>query len=718
MAPFVGKGMRRKNVIVTLGLILMMVLLHGLGIPLRQSRLAEPAEAASSQNICGQVVRIERRQAGGCRFEVCVKTIDGQHVNGRERILVTCKQELRQPWELLYETVSFQAELEQPQGRRNPGCFDYRLYLMSRGIFYIASVKGLPLRQEGSLNQLERFQRFLMMKRYQFEDTLSETSRGLICGILFGDTTSMEEEIYQQFRNNGTAHILAVSGLHIGILYGIYQKLMGKKRSLPAMALLALLLFSYGTISLWSPSVSRAAAMILLRLLAQAMDLRYDRLTGLSTVALLFMLRNPYIIFSAGFQMSFLAIASITFLQPVMPKRLPEGLAMVVSVNLGLLVYQMYQFNYVSLVSLFANIPIVYLAGILLPVSLGCFLLFIFLGSCGVLNLIMDSLSFLLVEINRLSTLGGCGSVDVVSPPLWMVVGAYLLLFFMASEQRLIMKLRDEKKRLRIYFAGCVLIALVIGGLWYCPVSDDDIVFVDVGQGDCIHIRDGNNNILIDGGGSSTYNVGKNTLKPYLLKNGVWNVDLAIATHLHMDHYQGLVELEETYPVKEIRTGMIYGDQVQVSQRVWIETMWPLSIEGENGQDENHQCSVFMVHYDGWKVLITGDLDQEGEMQMLEFYKAQGSLNRLKADILKVGHHGSKTSTCDEFLAVVDPDVAVIQVGVYNIYGHPDAKIIEKCLKKDIIVRRNDKNGGIGIHFSGKNDGEGSYVVDTVMEDV
>ena len=300
--------------------------------------------------------------------------------------------------------------------------------------------------------------------------------------------------------------------------------------------------------------------------------------------------------------------------------------------------------------------------------------------------------------------------MDVVSPPLWMVFCVYFLLFFLSSEQNLVLLHRRNWRMLACILTCGILCCILISTLFYSPVSDSDVVFVDVGQGDCIHIRDGRRNMLIDGGGSRNYNIGKNTLKPYLLKNGVWNIDLALATHTHMDHYKGLQELAEVYPVEDIKTGMAAGNNVIISEKVWVETLWPLEIDPMEGQEENKNCSVFMVHYKNWKIMITGDLDETGEREMLEYYRARGMLERLDADVLKVGHHGSATSTCDEFLAVVSPDAAVIQVGKNNTYGHPSQIIVEKCQKKDIILVRNDYNGGIGFSFQ-----EDRFRIDTVM---
>ena len=219
-----------------------------------------------------------------------------------------------------------------------------------------------------------------------------------------------------------------------------------------------------------------------------------------------------------------------------------------------------------------------------------------------------------------------------------------------------------------------------------------------MGQGDCIHIRSGRTDVLIDGGGSVNYNLGKKTLKPYLLKNGAWNVDLAIATHEHTDHIKGLNELCSVYPVKRMMTGLTAGTVIDVSKDVKIETLWPSEIPEEVGQEDNSMCSVFMVFYKEYKILVTGDLDEIGEKMMLAMYEGT---DMLKADVLKIGHHGSSSSTSDAFLEVVRPTYAVIQTGKNN-YGHPSPKIIEKCAKKGIIVYRNDYNGAVGFCF-GKN---------------
>ena len=688
--------MRRKCLAVTIVIILVLTLFHSLDIPLREDRLL--FLEGEAHWLEGTVTKIERREKDSYQMEVQLLSWDGREFDfmRKEKILLSYYKEIESPWEICNRSICFYGALEEPAGRRNPGCFDYGLYLKSRGIFKTAVADSFQVKEEKN-HFYTRFVRFLIKGKFQYTDHLDEVGKGLITGVLFGDTDSMEESVYETFRNNGTAHILAVSGLHVGILYGIYKTFAGKRKNYIAIFLLAVMVFSYGTVSLWSPSVLRASLMIGFSVTARALDLRYDMITALSAVALILIWENPYVIFGAGFQMSFLAILSIGFLKPMVPKKVPDGMALVLAVNGGLTLYQMYQFNYISFVSVFVNIPVVFLTGILVPVAFISFLLFLAVGDSGIAGYLTDRLAFLLMKINQWSSFEGYGAMDVISPPLWLVAGLYLFVFFWASEYRMVLSLRGERRKLKVWIAGILFYAAVVGAFNDSPVADADLVFVDVGQGDCLHVRSEGNHMLIDGGGNMNYNIGKNTLKPYLLKNGVRRIDAALATHLHTDHFLGLEQLKEEYPVENLWTGMIKGDQLRLSNQVLVKTLWPLSIDGDTGQEENYQCSVFMIYFGPWKVLITGDLDEEGEKKLLKEYKGT---DMLKADILKIGHHGSKSSTCDAFLEEVDPTFAVIQVGEGNRYGHPDRKVIEKCEKKGIMVLRNDKDGAIGFSFT------------------
>ena len=287
--------------------------------------------------------------------------------------------------------------------------------------------------------------------------------------------------------------------------------------------------------------------------------------------------------------------------------------------------------------------------------------------------------------------------MDVISPPQALVIFMVIALLFGTSEYAGILRMRGEKprlKRLAVLILGVSLTASVI---CYEPLTHDQIVFVDVGQGACTHVRAGSRDVLIDGGGSATYNVGKRTLKPYLLKNGARDLDLALATHEDADHIKGLEDLLECFNVKDFRVGVTCGQRYRLTDYAEIRVLWPLTLE-EGQEQENENSSCFLINYRGVKVLVTGDLDTDGEKNMLSYYQSIGRLDDLKADVLNVGHHGSKTSTSEEFLEAVAPRMAVIQVGRNN-YGHPTREVLDRLAAHGVQVFRNDRDGAVGLRI-------------------
>lgn len=685
--------MRRKLFFITVVFVVVLFLLDSFGVSVSRGDLQWVLE--NQDTYTAKVLSVEKKKD---KYNIKVSVLDEKSGKWSDKsMLLTYYGELENPWDIWSSVIRFKAKPEKPLGRRNPHCFDYGRYLKSEGIEAVASIKTFKeICRSDKLS--DKIKKTIIKQKIRFIDSMSEESRGIIAGVLFGDTSLLEEDIYDEFKVNNTAHILAVSGLHIGILYKVIEFVTQRANHKVKIGVTAVTLAACGTAALWSPSVTRAIGMIAFNIYCKSADERYDFLTSMSAVALIMIFKNPYVIFNAGFQMSFLAAASIAFFLPHIPDKIPDFLAVTLAVNIGLMPYQWFMFNSVSLSSFAANIPIVYLVGILVPTATLRFLLFCIGADFTPVNVIADAIGFFTIKVNGFSSWDNKGAFDVTSPPLWIVVCFYLCAFFAASETFTIMALRHEKRRIICIIAGFMLLASAVGLLNREPVGNDEIIFVDVGQGDCFHLK--KYRVLIDGGGNINYNIGKNTLKPYLLKNGSATVDKAIATHMHTDHYKGLSELEDEGMIKQLYTGLTTGKGFTLADDAYIETLWPVRIS--EGQDENSNCSVFMVYYKDIKILITGDLDVAGEAAMLDFYKGS---NKLKADILKIGHHGSGGSTSDEFLEKVAPRYCVIQVGKNN-YGHPDAKIIEKCCQKGIIVLRNDVHGAIGFSV---NDGKIEY---------
>ena len=205
---------------------------------------------------------------------------------------------------------------------------------------------------------------------------------------------------------------------------------------------------------------------------------------------------------------------------------------------------------------------------------------------------------------------------------------------------------------------------------------------------------------------------------PYLLHEGAYNADMALVTHLHADHYKGISELSEIYPVGAVGIPADYKGSVEcgigppfdvkkafyiepdtridIAEGISVEPIWPITVSKEPvaADDPNEHNTVYMINCKGIKVMVTGDILEEDELEMVKYYEGTDTL---KCDVLKVAHHGSKSSSSEAFLDVASPTVAVIQVGRNNFYGHPHEQTLKRLEERGIKVFRTDINGAAGL---------------------
>ncbi len=643
--------------------------------------------------------------------------------------------------------VTIKGSLKDPAARRNPNCFDYSLYLKSlkiTKIMYCDTVTVLPCGRFTN-TPLSFIRNRVYLVRESFIERLTERTDartgGLIRALMFGDKGSLEEDVIDSFRKNGTAHILAVSGLHIGIIYGFILKLWRWRRGWAFLSFNTVFFLLYALAAGFSPSVTRAVIMVLLHIFAGIRGRRYDLANAAFLVFMGVVLMNPFMVFNSGFQMSFLAVLSLTLVLPYI-RRFYSGVFLAsAAIQVGLGPFILYSFNYVPLLAVIINVPVVALAGIIVPLALVSMpLALIGTAAFGVASGLLKPLCGALTRLNEVTQLDGVTTFQIASPPLW-VMGAYYLglLMFATEEGRLCLMRAGNKGR---YVLKMALLIGIMSTVFTAFASDGyrgcDLTFVDVGQGDCVCVRTENGLrgrdrcYLFDGGGSEDYSVGKKVLREYLLKNGVSKVDGAFVTHLHTDHYKGICELSQegmvdhiyVYEANRLKkqqimedTGLpedriIYladGDCVDLdglhnTGSVYLKVLHPkretdAEYRKKIGRetDENLLSLVFKVTFSGrhgdTSVLITGDMGEEGENELL------GS--DLQSDILKVGHHGSRTSSTEPFLKAVRPETVVIQVGKNNMYGHPAPETLERLAGVGVEIYRTDLMGAVGFDLRG-----------------
>ena len=646
------------------------------------------------------------------------------------KVLVSYYSELDEPYELIGRKVTVSGKMQEPTPADNPGCFDYKLYLRSIGTGSrmkaenIADI-GADAGSSGNLKEKAEqargsWLRYLVRTRERFLDNFgNEETRAFIKGVIFGDKTDIDEDTREDFNINATGHILAVSGLHIGFLYTLLRVLAGKRRTLPLTLAIIAVLIIYGDMTLWSASTVRAVLVLSISLMSVYVKRPSDLLTSVSAAAVVILASNPYELFNTGFQMSFMALLGISFLADPLSRIMGEGLGTMLAVQLGIAPLTAVVFHRLNFLSIFINIPIITISSLLVPL---CIVTLFYSTAAGVLPGIfarlITSVSGLTLRLNNLLAADGAWSGYITVISAGMVILFYLGIFCLSSEWLRIRILRRERKPLIAAALCIVLVAGSVTAATFNTFADDEIVFVSVGQGDCTHIRAGGKDVLIDGGGSSMYNVGHNTLMPYLMGNGAERVEMALVTHLHMDHYRGIWELAEEYPVGAVGIPADYmesydasdiqpenirylecGSRISITDDVYVEPIWPLSgHEQIDIDDENEHNMVYMVHYRGVRIMVTGDLLEEDELGMIEYYRhSKEGLDALKCDVLKVAHHGSKSSSSEEFLDAAAPEIAVISVGKNNLYGHPHPQTLERLQARGIEIYRTDENGAVGI---------------------
>jgi len=715
-------------------LFLLVVLLGSIFFYLAENH-ADPLESAEGKTctVEGRIITVQIKDDTSYQMLITSK-------NTGKR-LVQVKGAMEDPAEYIGKWASIRGKVTIPSERRNPGLFDYRLYLKTKGVRVILQSDSTHinlLREDSSvLFSLLAHLKYGFMSK--LENDMEPEAYGLMVGMLFGDCSFISDDTYEAFQKNGIAHILSVSGIHVGIVYLYISRLLGNRKTRSFYLVAALMLVFYAALSEFSPSVVRAVVMIFIHIFSKVSYHRYDFISCTAVSALGMLLFNPFYLFNAGFQLSYMAVFCLAAILPWANRKLDDMaekgkselligtlryLLPLLIIQIGMAPLTAYLFNYFSIASFFMNIPIIAISGIIIPLGI-CLIPVSFLGGLffGVgaqaAELLIDSM----VWLNELFYLPGVGFFNLISPPIFLLLIFYGFFFFLSSEFFRILYQRRRRKAIAVYCSLILIISLLIPMATGDDYQDAELVFIDVGQGDCLHIRTrSGRNILVDGGGSQNYKVGEKILLPYLLKNGVKKIDLAIVTHLHDDHYLGIEQLARKMEIKKLgiyeanrlrepellaETGlrkqdMLYlnkGDRIRIEKDVWIDVLYPEEHSVEEYEtllleekDENRSSLIVKIYYRGLTVLMTGDLGLEGEQEIMRNYEKNQVV--LAADVLKVGHHGSKYSTGDEFLNVVDPKIAVFQVGKNN-FGHPHPSVIDKCAKKGIIVYRNDLIGAI-----------------------
>jgi competence protein ComEC len=658
------------------------------------------------------------------------------------------------------DSVMLTGELQRPMQARNFGGFDYRRYLYLQHIHWLLQIKGAD--QVGDAGPTgkagQTAARWLDQWRLSLGhrmDLWYGEQGGFMKSLVLGIREDLNPDQFRQFSELGLTHILAISGLHVAVVLGGLAGALRLMRVTRETNLLVCMLAvpPYVLLTGASPSAVRAGLMALLALFALRVRIAKEALHLAAMAALAMLIYNPYFLYDIGFQLSFLVTVGLMIGVPgfqrlfhLKPKWLSDTIAVTTVAQAVSFPITIYYFNQFSLLSWSANLLLVPLLSlVVLPLGMISLLLGLAWeplgGWLGKPAAWANELSFRIVE--EVAS-WSWGATTWASPEWWWLAGYYVLLLALYKGS---LYWREQERLTPLLLASVLFIGLIFYG--YHPDvlhRQGTVQFIDVGQGDAILIRTPERKtILIDGGGTLSFakaddgwrsrkdpfEVGRKLLVPLLKKRGVHQIDWLVVSHYDTDHIGGLRAVLEDIPVRAViangslRSGKVAeefaggvlekkiplfspaaGETVRIDAHTRLDILHPYSDVAAAPvflEDQNQRSVVVLMTMYGHRLLFAGDIGSREEEEIVQARRSGGGGDREEAeklDVLKIAHHGSKSSTGDIWLDYWKPRMAVVSSGVRNVYGHPHPTVVERVVKSGAELLRTDVNGEIQMQVS------------------
>lgn len=634
------------------------------------------------------------------------------------------------------DKVLIKGTFSEAEESRNYGGYNYKEYLKAEKIYGIVEAEECNIKIKNNIspymNIINKTKQCIKNKFYTF---LSKEYSEICIALILGDKENVEEEIIENFSDSNLAHILAISGMHLTyiiLVFSIISKPIGKSKQ--NIILIFSIIFFCNLVGN-SSSIVRASVMMILYFISKKIHTKSDSITNLSIAVLLILIENPYAINSLSFLLSVGGtLGIILFYSPInnffdkrcnlkskFLKYIKSQIILGISANIIIIPIIAIIYNKLSTIFLFSN-PI---ASILLSIIMPLIFCFIIISNLSVsitkiVSMILTFFLEILLYVSEISSKFQLFNLTITTPNMWGIIVYYLivlLIFFKSKVNFFDKKIINKiiKKVLAIYLSIAIVVYIINLIEPYMH-----IFFIDVGQGDStLIITRSDKTILVDGGGTENGEdyVGKNILLPYLLDRGIKRIDYIMISHFDSDHCKGILYVMENLKVKNIiipkqteisdnyntfleivkrkNINVIIvksEDKVTIDDYTYFEILWPSNKKIEENMMNNNSIVARLI-YGNFKMLFTGDIELIAEKEINQKYN-------LKSNILKVAHHGSKSSSSEEFVNNVNPEVAVIGVGKNNKYGHPSAQTLETLGKINSEIYRTDLCGEIYIKVS------------------
>lgn len=643
--------------------------------------------------------------------------------------------------------LEMSARIGPPRSFRNPGAFDYRSYLAARRIPLVGTVKSARLvridteRRSVLRSLLPGARRGIVQALARAGGGAEGSTVPLLQALLVGEREDLPADFEESLVQAGVYHIIALSGFNVALLAGLVSGLLRLVRPPPWLRrlLLGLVVLAYWAVACASGSMSRAALMALLQIVGAGFGRRVSAIGSMASSLLILLVSGPGWIDDAGFQLSFAATFGILIVPPSrdgLPAAPPgsydsvasrsaravlRGLSASLRVSAaalaGTALLSARHFHTLTPIALAANLIAVPLAAALLVLGVGAALVESawhgvaarLIAACGVLTHGLERLCALAARVSW-------GSFYVIPPPWLLVVLGLAALAAIGSG-------RTSCRRAGLAILIGLLALSAFRGRQPRPTGRLEMTVLDVGQGDAILVRFPEGaTMLIDAGGfaRSGFDVGARVVAPALRAMGILKLDFLAITHAHRDHLGGATAIVRQMRPDEIWLGRMPRDDpsvgvlLRLAARLGIRVLQPrggvrtriggsiveVHNPGRGGGTasgvSNDDSLVLRLGFGMRHALLTGDLEKEGEAMLI-----RGGRD-LEAELLKIPHHGSRTSSTPEFLERVRPRMAAISVGASNPWGHPDRGLVERLEGEGIVVTRTDRDGAIRFFTDGR----------------
>ena len=709
--------------------------------------------------VVGRIVEAPSTVENKTRFLLQMESIEAPSIMLAEQVnvLVTVTRQKKDTIAIPFiygSKVRLTAQLDRPSEERNPGEFNSRAYYEAQGIGLVMRVRGyrnvsvVDLTPAGGVFNSVMSHVVLPVRFYilsLIDKTIGGEEGELLKGIFIGERGGIPFATRTAFTNSGIAHILAVSGSNVVVVFAFFTALIGLMR-VPRnvnIILTSFVLLFYMILTGSQPPIVRATVMTLIILFGKILGEKSNALNSLGVAALLILAYDARQLFDVGFQLSFLAVLSIVYLYPIVNAQISKiqvdnsankaavFLLRVAAVSLvatlGTLPLTAFYFGKVSVVGLLTN-------GIILPIvgasvmlgfvsSLFGWMSFFVADAFAAVNGLLLTLSLAVAKLS-----GGLSWAYVETLQFKPV---HAIPYFAALGVLFHLHIGSVARKMIIAF----LVSLNI--LLFVPTSSSEkshegllrASFIDVGQGDAalVEFPDGKTMLIDAGPKSGDYDSGERIIVPFLKRRGIERLDYLIASHPHADHIGGFASvfkgldvntvLESGQPARDpiyleytkalhlencrVDTARSGQPAIQIGgANLYVLYPTPSNIDADTSQSNpniNNTSVVVKLCYGATSILFMGDAEREAEEEIVESYG-----DFLQSTLLKTGHHGSITSSSQEFLHAVNPKIAIISVGLHNKFNHPSEEVVERLRAMNAEPLRTDEEGAIIFESDGK----------------